>query len=96
MRGERIVGFGQSRIRYASGREIDWPVAGFAPGADRITLYFTCDLSGHGDLLADVDLDVLEVLARRPAAEVKAASGVRPAWKQSRSSPSFGPCSHGP
>lgn len=87
MWGENIVGFGECPLRYASGRELDWPVAAFAPRADRITLYLTCDLSRHGGILArlgkhtrgkgclhvrrlaDVDVGVLEELARRAAGE---------------------------
>lgn len=50
--GTNIIGFGQRKLRYASGRELDWPVAAFAPRADRITLYLTCDLARHRALLA--------------------------------------------
>jgi len=52
MWGETIVGFGQVHYRYASGQEGDWPVAAFAPRSDRITLYLTCNLSRHRELLA--------------------------------------------
>lgn len=50
--GTNIVGYGTYHYEYASGREGDWPVAAFAPRADRITLYVTCDLSRHRALLA--------------------------------------------
>ncbi len=50
--GTNIVGFGQRKLRYASGRELDWPVAAFASRADRITLYLACELSRHRALLA--------------------------------------------
>ncbi len=93
MWGGGIVGFGRERLKYASGRELDWPIAGFAPRADRITLYLTCDLSRHREMLArlgrhsrgkgclhlrrlsDVDLDVLEELARSATARFE--SGAR-------------------
>lgn len=52
MWGTNIVGFGHRTLRYASGREIDWMVAAFAPRADRITLYLTCDLTRHRELLS--------------------------------------------
>ena len=52
MWGTSIVGFGHRKLRYASGREIDWMVAAFAPRADRITLYLTGDLSRHRELLS--------------------------------------------
>jgi len=51
MWGGGIVGFGKVRLKYASGRELDWPLAGFAPRADRLTLYVTCDLARYRDLL---------------------------------------------
>jgi hypothetical protein len=51
MWGSNMVGFGKRRLRYASGREIDWMVAAFAPRGDRITLYLTCDLSRHREVL---------------------------------------------
>ena len=88
--GTSIVGFGKYHYRYASGHEGDSPIAAFAPRADRITLYLTCDLALHRALLArlgkhakgkgclhirrlsDVDLDVLEELAGRAVAEVRA------------------------
>jgi Domain of unknown function (DU1801) len=50
--GTNIVGFGTYHYRYASGREGDWPVAAFAPRADRISVYVTCELSRHRELLA--------------------------------------------
>ncbi len=50
--GSGIVGFGSQHLRYASGRELDWFVAGFAPRAKAITLYLTCGLEQHADLLA--------------------------------------------
>ena len=52
MWGTNIVGFGRRRLVYASGRELDWPVAAFSPRADRTTFYLTCDLDRHAALLA--------------------------------------------
>jgi hypothetical protein len=52
MWGTNIVGFGHRKLKYASSREIDWMEAAFAPRADRITLYLTCDLSRQGELLS--------------------------------------------
>ena len=51
MWGANIVGFGRRRLVYASGRELDWMVAAFAPRGDRTTFYLTCDLDRHLDLL---------------------------------------------
>ncbi len=54
MWGTSIVGFGRRRLVYASGRELDWPVAAFSPRADRTTFYLTCDLDRHGALLSEL------------------------------------------
>jgi hypothetical protein len=39
MWGTGIVGFGSRMIKYSDGRELDWPVAAFAPRKGNITLY---------------------------------------------------------
>src|SRR5688500_11199124 len=39
MWGPSIVGFGTYHYKYASGREGDWPVAGFSPRKQNLTLY---------------------------------------------------------
>jgi hypothetical protein len=39
MWGASIVGFGSMRYRYASGRELDWFITGFAPRKNDVTLY---------------------------------------------------------
>jgi hypothetical protein len=39
MWGTSIVGYGSYRYRYASGREGDWPLTGFSPRAQNLTLY---------------------------------------------------------
>lgn len=39
MWGPSIIGFGSVRLKYASGRELDWMVTGFAPRKGNITLY---------------------------------------------------------
>lgn len=39
MWGTGIVGFGSVKMKYASGRELDWPVTAFAPRKGNITLY---------------------------------------------------------
>lgn len=41
MWGESIVGFGARHYRYASGREGDWFVVGFAPRKNAISLYMS-------------------------------------------------------
>jgi hypothetical protein len=51
MWGPSIVGFGAMRCRYASGREVDWFLAGFSPRKDSLTLYLMPNLDAHGGLL---------------------------------------------
>jgi hypothetical protein len=39
MWGSSIVGFGVRQIKYAGGRTGDWPVTGFSPRKQNLTLY---------------------------------------------------------
>lgn len=39
MWGSSIVGFGDYRYKYASGRELDWFLVGFSPRKEALTLY---------------------------------------------------------
>jgi len=39
MWGPAIIGFGQTRIKYADGRELEWPAAAFSPRKQNLTLY---------------------------------------------------------
>jgi hypothetical protein len=39
MWGSNIIGFGSRRLKYESGRELDWMVTGFSPRKQNITLY---------------------------------------------------------
>lgn len=43
MWGSSIIGFGDYRYVYASGREGDWFLAGFSPRKQNLTLYAMCD-----------------------------------------------------
>ena len=47
MWGPSIVGFGDCRYKYASGREGDWFLTGFSPRKDNLTLYLIPDLRAH-------------------------------------------------
>src|SRR5215217_926779 len=51
MWGPSIVGFGSYHYKYASGREGDWPVAGFSPRKKDLTLYLMMGFEKHGELL---------------------------------------------
>ena len=52
MLGDAIVGFGQYRYKYASGREGDWFLTGFSPRKGDLTLYIMAALAEYGDLLS--------------------------------------------
>lgn len=52
MWGPAIVGFGSQPIKYANGRELDWPVAAFSPRKTSLTLYVICDSPNQPKLLA--------------------------------------------
>lgn len=43
MWGAAIIGFGSVRLKYASGRELDWMQIGFSPRKGKISLYVTFD-----------------------------------------------------
>lgn len=42
MWGPAIIGFGSAPLKYASGRELDWPKIAFSPRKNATTLYLTC------------------------------------------------------
>lgn len=51
MWGSSIVGFGTYRLKYASGREGDWPVVAFSPRKQNLTLYLLSGFDGYQALL---------------------------------------------
>jgi Domain of unknown function (DU1801) len=51
MWGRSIVGFGSYHYKYASGREGDWPITGFSPRKQNLTLYIMAGFDGHDDLM---------------------------------------------
>ncbi|MCQ3938025.1 MAG: DUF1801 domain-containing protein [Chloroflexi bacterium] len=52
MWGSSIVGFGEYRYKYATGRENDWMMVGFSPRKQNITLYIMGGFDRHEKLLA--------------------------------------------
>jgi hypothetical protein len=52
MWGDSIVGFGHYRYQYASGREGEWMLTGFAPRKRNLTLYIMSGFDEYDDLLA--------------------------------------------
>ena len=51
MWGDSIVGFGRYRYRYASGREGEWPLVGFSPRKQNLTLYIMAGFDHYDELL---------------------------------------------
>lgn len=51
MWGPAIVGFGDYRYVYASGREGDWFMMGFSPRKQNLTIYLTEGFDGYADLM---------------------------------------------
>jgi hypothetical protein len=51
MWGGSIVGFGTYRYQYASGREGEWPLTGFSPRKQNLTLYITSGFEQYEELL---------------------------------------------
>ena len=51
MWGPAIVGFGSRALKYADGRELDWPVAAFSPRKTSLTLYVICRSPNQPKLL---------------------------------------------
>ena len=51
MWGPGIVGFGSYHYKYASGREADWFLAGFAPRKQNLTLYIMSGFQKYNALL---------------------------------------------
>ena len=51
MWGDSIVGFGHYRYKYASGREEEWMLVGFAPRKRNLTLYIMSGFDEYDDLL---------------------------------------------
>ena len=54
MWGASILGFGSYHYRYASGREGDAPLVGFASRKGDISIYLGCDVEARAALLAQL------------------------------------------
>lgn len=51
MWGTSIVGFGHYKYKYASGRDAEWMLVGFAPRKKNLTLYIMSGFDEYDDLL---------------------------------------------
>ncbi len=52
MWGTSIVGFGRYMMRYADGRESEWPIVGFSPRKKDLTIYIMPGFERYESLLA--------------------------------------------
>ena len=52
MWGTTIAGYGTTTIKYAGGREDDWPLIAFSPRKTSLTLYISASDPNKADLLA--------------------------------------------
>lgn len=52
MWGASIVGFGSYTYRYETGRTGDWPLVGFSPRKQNLTLYIMAGFGEYEDLMA--------------------------------------------
>ncbi|WP_295640286.1 DUF1801 domain-containing protein [uncultured Methylibium sp.] len=52
MWGSSIVGFGRTLLTYADGRRSDWPIVGFSPRKNDLTLYLMAGFEDHAALMA--------------------------------------------
>ena len=87
MWGTNIVGFGTYELKYASGKTADWPIIGFSPRKQDLTLYVGRGIDGtllkalgkhklsggclHIKRLSDVDLAVLEKVVSASVKDTK-------------------------
>jgi hypothetical protein len=54
MWGDKIVGFGTRKLRYANGKEVDWMIIAFAPRAKSIALYIGANPEAYRELKNDL------------------------------------------
>ncbi|MCA9938991.1 MAG: DUF1801 domain-containing protein [Anaerolineales bacterium] len=52
MWGSSIIGFGSYHYKYASGREGEWFLTGFAPRKQNLTLYIMAGFDQYGELMS--------------------------------------------
>jgi hypothetical protein len=51
MWGPSIVGFGSYHYKYGSGQEADWPMTGFSPRKQNLTVYIMGGFTKHPELM---------------------------------------------
>src|SRR5258708_8946552 len=55
MWGPAIIGFGEQRLKYDSGRELDWMIVGFSPRKANLTVYVLSGSPEQNALLEKLD-----------------------------------------
>jgi hypothetical protein len=51
MWGDSLIGFGEYHYKYASGREGDWPLTGFSPRKQNLTIYIMPGFERYDDIM---------------------------------------------
>jgi len=54
MWGDSIIGFGNYHLKYESGRELDWMLAGFSPRKQNMTIYMMGGFENQDKLLSKI------------------------------------------
>jgi hypothetical protein len=54
MWGPSIIGFGDRRYRYDSGREMDWFIVGFSPRKQNLAFYLSAEFESREELLTQL------------------------------------------
>ncbi len=54
MWGDSIVGFGSYHYKYASGHEGDWPIVGFSPRKQNLTIYIMAGFDDYEEILKNL------------------------------------------
>lgn len=54
MWGSAIIGFGEVKLKYSSGREVEWMICGFSPRKQNLTIYIHEDFPEKQELLAQL------------------------------------------
>lgn len=52
MWGANIAGYGTKKVKYAGGKEADWPLIAFSPRKQNLTLYIAAGDESNAELLA--------------------------------------------
>lgn len=54
MWGPAMIGFGSKILKYASGRELEWMLAGFSPRKANLSIHLICDIKVYQPMLEEL------------------------------------------